>query len=51
MVLALKDQWIWNSWHAHDGKRCHGYFLKAGKSIGDPELRHINQETGAIAYG
>ncbi|WP_292167393.1 hypothetical protein [Mesorhizobium sp.] len=49
MVLALKDQWIRDSWYVHDGKRRH--FLKAGKSIGDPELRHMNHETGAIAYG
>lgn len=49
MVLALKRQWIWDDWYAHDGKRGHGYFLKADQSIGDPELPRMNQ--GAIAYG
>jgi beta-fructofuranosidase len=51
MVLALKDRWIWDSWYAQDGKRWHCCLLKADKSIGDPELRHMNQETGAIGYG
>ena len=46
MVLALKDQWIWDSWYAHDGTRWHGYFLKADKSLGDPELRHFNVSQG-----
>ena len=46
MVLALKDQWIWDSWYAHDGTRWHGYFLKADKSLGDPDLRHFNVSQG-----
>ncbi|MCT7374378.1 hypothetical protein [Chelativorans salis] len=46
MVLALKDQWIWDSWYAHDGERWHGYFLKADKAIGDPDLRHMNVSQG-----
>lgn len=43
MALALKRQWIW------DGRSA--LFLKADQSIGDPELPHMNQETGAIAHG
>lgn len=46
MVLALQDQWIWDSWYAHDGVRWHGYFLKADKSLGDPDLRHFNVSQG-----
>lgn len=46
MVLALKDQWIWDSWYAHDGDRWHVYFLKADKSLGDPDLRHFNVSQG-----
>lgn len=46
MVIALDDQWIWDSWYAHDGERWHGYFLKAPKSLGDPELRHWNVTQG-----
>ena len=46
MVLALKDHFIWDSWYAHDGQKWHGYFLKAPRSIGDPEQRHFN-----VSYG
>ncbi len=46
MPLALDDKWIWDSWYAHDGKRWHGYFLQADKSLGDPDLRHFNVSQG-----
>ena len=46
MVLALKDHFVWDSWYIHDGEKYHGYFLKAPRSIGDPELRHFN-----VSYG
>lgn len=46
MVIALQDQWIWDSWYVHDGTRWHGYFLKADKSLGDPDLRHFNVSQG-----
>ncbi len=46
MVLALNHQWIWDSWYAHDGKQWHGYFLKADKALGDPDLRHFNVSQG-----
>lgn len=46
MVLALEKQWIWDTWYAHDGKRWHVYFLKADKSLGDPDLRHMNVTQG-----
>ncbi len=46
MVLALENQWIWDSWYAHDGQRWHVYFLKADKSLGDPDLRHLNVTQG-----
>ena len=46
MVLALDDQWIWDSWYVHDGERWHGYFLKAHKALGDPDLRHWNVSQG-----
>lgn len=46
MVLALKDHFVWDSWYIHDGDVWHGYFLKAPRSIGDPELRHFN-----VSYG
>ena len=46
MVIALENQWIWDSWYAHDGDKWHGFFLKADKSLGDPHLRHFN-----VSYG
>lgn len=46
MVLALKDHFVWDSWYVHDGEKHHCYFLKAPRSIGDPELRHFN-----VSYG
>ncbi|MEZ5722332.1 MAG: hypothetical protein R3D59_12310 [Paracoccaceae bacterium] len=46
MVIALEKQWIWDSWYAHDGARWHGFFLKADKSLINPDLRHFNVTCG-----
>ncbi len=46
MVLALEKQWIWDSWYAHDGDRWHAFFLKADKSLINPDLRHFNVSQG-----
>ena len=46
MVIALEENWLWDSWYAHDGERWHGYFLQAPKSLGEPELRHWNVTLG-----
>ena len=46
MVLALKDHFVWDSWYVRDGDLWHGFYLKAPRSIGDPELRHFN-----VSYG
>ena len=46
MVIALNDEWIWDSWYLHDGETWHAYFLKAPKSLEDPELRHWNVSQG-----
>ncbi len=46
MAIALKDEWVWDSWYAHDGERWHAFFLKAPKSLGDPELRHFSPSVG-----
>lgn len=46
MVIALNDEWIWDSWYLRDGDTWHAYFLKAPKSLGDPELRHWNVSQG-----
>lgn len=46
MVLALENDWIWDSWYFRDGDTWHAYFLKAPKSLGDPEQRHWNVSQG-----
>ncbi|MEM9551042.1 MAG: levansucrase [Pseudomonadota bacterium] len=46
MVLALPDDWIWDSWFLRDGETWHAYFLKASKALGDPELRHFHVSQG-----
>ena len=46
MVLKLEHEWIWDSWYLRDGDTWHAYFLKASKSLGDPELRHWNVSQG-----
>jgi beta-fructofuranosidase len=45
-MLQLDDHFVWDSWYAHDGDRWHGFYLKAPRSIGDPELRHWNVSIG-----
>lgn len=46
MVLALKDHFVWDSWYVRDGDTWHGYYLKAPRSLGDPEKRHLNASIG-----
>jgi beta-fructofuranosidase len=46
MVIALDKKWIWDSWYAHDGKKWHGFFLQADKSLIDPDARHMNVTQG-----
>jgi beta-fructofuranosidase len=45
-VLLLQDHWIWDSWYVDDGARFHAFFLKAPRSLGDPELRHHHASIG-----
>ncbi len=45
-MLRLADWWIWDFWLADDGGAYHVFFLKARRSLGDPELRHLNAAVG-----
>lgn len=45
-MLRLEHEWVWDFWHAHDGARHHLYFLKASRSLGDPDLRHFDEAVG-----
>jgi beta-fructofuranosidase len=47
MTLRLEDDWVWDSWPFDDDQGLHHlFFLKAPRSLGDPELRHINASVG-----
>ncbi|KAA9008144.1 glycoside hydrolase family protein [Histidinibacterium aquaticum] len=46
MTIALENDWIWDSWYVHDGDLWHCFFLKAPKSLINPELRHFNVSQG-----
>lgn len=45
-MLRLAESWIWDSWYVFDGKRHHAFYLRALRSLGDPELRHRNPTIG-----
>jgi beta-fructofuranosidase len=45
-MLRLSDHWIWDSWPVESGDGHHLFYLKAPKSIGDPDLRHHNTTIG-----
>ena len=50
-MLRLEDSWVWDFWLADDGRTYHIYFLKAPRSLGDPDLRHFNVAIGhAISH-
>lgn len=46
MAIKLENDWIWDSWYVQDGDTWHGYFLKAPKSLINPDLRHFNVTQG-----
>ena len=47
MTLRLEDDWVWDSWPFDDDQGLHHlFFLKAPRSLGDPELRHVNASVG-----
>ena len=46
MALRLPDSWVWDCWFAFDGEYHHAFYLRASRSLGDPELRHHNTFIG-----
>jgi beta-fructofuranosidase len=45
-MLTLSDFWVWDSWSVtHEGQH-HLFFLKAPKSLGDPDKRHFHPTVG-----
>lgn len=45
-MLRHPDNWVWDSWYAHDGVRHHAFYLQAPRSLGDPDLRHRAPSVG-----
>ncbi len=45
-MLELADDWAWDFWVADDGDDFHLFFLVAPRSLGDPQLRHLNARVG-----
>ncbi|MFB8146578.1 glycosyl hydrolase family 32 [Microbacterium sp. NPDC056003] len=45
-MLLLPDHWTWDFWLAKHDHTYHLFFLMAPKSLGDPDLRHVNARVG-----
>ena len=45
-MFRLADDWIWDSWIAYDGDLYHLFFLRAPRTLGNPELRHTAATIG-----
>ncbi|GAA2142315.1 hypothetical protein GCM10009844_13330 [Nocardioides koreensis] len=50
-MLDLADDWVWDFWvvadpAADDGTAYHLFFLKAPRTLGDPDLRHWHASVG-----
>jgi beta-fructofuranosidase len=45
-VLSRDKEWIWDSWYVVNGDDLHAYYLMAPRSLGNPDLRHINARIG-----
>lgn len=45
-MIELREDWVWDSWYAQDGNDLHAFYLKAPKSLGDPDKRHHNAQVG-----
>ncbi|GEL94442.1 glycosyl hydrolase family 32 [Cellulomonas composti] len=45
-MLLLDDFWTWDFWIAKDRDDYHVFYLKAPKTLGDPDQRHWNARIG-----
>ncbi|MGN6250779.1 MAG: hypothetical protein ACTHNS_03075 [Marmoricola sp.] len=46
-MLDLPEDWVWDFWCCRDDDgRHHAFFLKAPRSLGDPDLRHWHATAG-----
>lgn len=45
-MLSRDKDWVWDSWFAVADGQLHAFTLTAPKSLGNPELRHVNARVG-----
>ena len=45
-MLDLPDDWVWDFWTVAHGPVHHAFFLKAPRSLGDPDRRHHHARVG-----
>lgn len=45
-MFDLAEWFVWDFWHCHDGEVHHLFFLRAPRSLGDPDLRHNHARVG-----
>lgn len=45
-MLSRENEWVWDSWFVVDNDQLHAFYLMAPKSLGDPDLRHVNAKVG-----
>ena len=45
-MFDLHDDWVWDFWTIRHGADHHLFFLHAPRTLGDPELRHVNARVG-----
>lgn len=46
MTMRRENDWLWDSWYAQASGGYHAFHLTAPKSLGNPDLRHINARVG-----
>lgn len=46
MGFSIPDMWVWDAWYIRNGDTTHMYFLKAPKSVGNPDHRHFYATIG-----
>lgn len=46
MTISREQDWLWDSWYAQASDGIHAFHLSAPKTLGNPELRHVNARVG-----
>ena len=45
-MISREEFWVWDSWYTQDNGLIHAFYLKAPKSLINPDLRHHQAEVG-----